>query len=189
MAQWSFGGLVFQISSQPRIRAVTMYLVNTAEKTYLKENIEMKNIASRFLIVILSVVVYSSCNSDKLQKVSEDQFIGIWELHGRTMFEGIKIEIKKTPEKGLTGRVVKLNENKYVEMFMELNDVWISEIQRSSNYEFLLTEKKIAKELFSLYGISSSNDFKVEFIDTNKFGLAKNNSDPTKSEVFYKKVE
>jgi len=117
-------------------------------------------IASLFLGLL-----FCSC-SNKFDKVSEEKFIGQWEVKGRKMFEGIQIKIEREDDK-LVGRVLKLNDNKLVRMFADSSDVWVSEINRSSNFQFQLTEKKIAKDLFSLYGISSSKEFKVEFIDEN----------------------
>ena len=55
-------------------------------------------------------------------------------------------------------------------MFVDSNAIWISGIKRTSNYQFKLTEKKIAKDLFSLYGLGTSNEFKAEFIDENTIG-------------------
>ena len=143
----------------------------------------------RFLVAIVSILLISSCTNSKYQKVSEEQFIGTWELHGRSMYEGMKIKIEKNESEKLIGRIIELNENKYVKMFADSNDIWVSEIKRSSNFQFKLIEKKIAKDLFSLYGLSTSNEFKVEFQDSTIFGLSESNSDPSKSDVVYKRVE
>lgn len=131
-------------------------------------------------------LLFCGC-SNKFDKVSEEKFIGQWEVKGRKIFEGIQIKIEREDKK-LVGRISKLNNNKLVRMFADSSDVWVSEINRSSNFQFQLTEKKIAKDLFSLYGISSSKEFKAEFIDENTIGLATDNSDPVTSSIIYKRV-
>lgn len=142
----------------------------------------------RILILIFIGCLFVSCDSNKLEKIPMEKFIGIWELKGRTMFEGIKIEIKPSGNSELVGRIVHLNQNKYVNIFANINDIWVSEISRSSNYQFKITEKKIANELFALYGISSSTEFSGEFLDSNIIGLAKGTADPLKSDVQYHRV-
>jgi hypothetical protein len=124
---------------------------------------------SRLTIFALTLLLFG-CN-DKMKEVPMDKFTGLWELKGRGMFEGIQIKIENQGDK-LTGKIVKLNDNKLVKMFASNGDTWVSEISRSSNYQFRLTEKKLANDLFSLYGLSTSQEFNVEFIDDNTIGLA-----------------
>ena len=121
------------------------------------------------------------------EKVSDDTFVGTWELKGRSKFEGIRIKIEKHDD-AFTGRIVKLNGNKLVKMFADSSDVWVSGIQRVSDFEFKLTERKLAADLFSLYGQSTSQDFKAQFIDANTIGLATEGADPKNSSVLYKRV-
>ena len=61
-------------------------------------------------------------------------------------------------------------------------------IKRNSNFSFTLTETKIAAELFAMYGNSTSNEFQAEFINDNKIGLAKDNTDPQKSLIYYERI-
>jgi len=136
---------------------------------------------------VLITLFFSGCG-EKLNEVPEDRFLGTWQLQGRGMFEGIKVRIEKQNEK-LVGRVVQLNENKFVKMFADSNEMWVSRIQRSSNFEFRLTERKIARDLFSLYGLPTSQEFRVQFIDENTMGLASDNSDPLQSPVIYKRIQ
>lgn len=141
----------------------------------------------RFIGILTFVVtLFIGCDG-QFDKVPETRFIGDWELIGRSVFDGITIKIELENDK-LIGRISKLNENKYVKMFSEINDIWISEISRTSKFQFSLTEKKIGGQLFSLYGLSTSNGFKVEFIDDNTFGLGTKSQDPSKSKVIYKRV-
>ncbi len=142
----------------------------------------MKIIQTLFITLILT-----GC-TEKLSKVPEDKFIGIWEIKGVSMLEGMQISIQNE-NNHLIGKVYKLNENKYVRMFVDSADIWISEIKRNSNFEFKLTENKIGKELFSVYGQKTTEDFKVEFIDENSFGLAGENSDPLKSTRIYRRIK
>ena len=140
-------------------------------------------------IIFLSTIIllFISCDSGKLNKTPMENFIGVWEIQGRSMFNGIEISIAKSNSGSFVGKVVKLNDNKYVQMFLEKNALWITEIKRSSNYQFTLREKKIASELFSLYGQETSVEFKVQFINENSFGLATGNLDPIESTVIYKR--
>lgn len=142
------------------------------------------------LLILLSIsAILVSCDTSKLTETPFSQFEGIWELHGRKMFNGMKIKIEKNEKDKLVGKVIELNDNKYVRMFVEKNDIWIKNISRSSNFEFKIVENKIAKDLFTIYGLPSSDEYKVEFIDKFKIGLAKGTSDPTESSVIYKRID
>ncbi len=140
---------------------------------------------AKIWIALLFGLLLISCDTSKLHETPIDNFEGIWELSGRTMFDGIKIKIEKRDNGDLMGKVISLNDNKYVKMFVEPNDIWVTGISRSSNYEFKLTEKKIGSVLFSVYGLSTTNEYKVEFIDDDTIGLGRDNSDPTKSPIKY----
>ncbi len=140
---------------------------------------------TKFLCIALLSLCLSCLNDTH---VPDDKFVGVWELKGRGMFEGMQIKIERKEDK-FTGRLIKLNDNKFIKMFADSNDVWVSEIKRSSSYQFRITEKKIARDLFSLYGLSTSQEFKVEFIDDNTIGLASDSADPLKSQVTYKRVQ
>ena len=146
----------------------------------------MKRITKTIVTLLLAALFLFSC-SDKFKKVSEDRFIGIWELKGASILDGTQIQIQKENNK-LVGRIVKLNDNKYVKLFADSNEVWISEISRNSNFEFNLTESKLGKDLFSLYGQKTNQEFKAQFIDDNTIGLATESSDPTTSTRIYKRV-
>ena len=146
----------------------------------------MNKVKTIFGIFLTQVVFLIACNSS-FERVSEDKFIGNWELVGRGTFDGIHIKIDSKKDK-LTGRITKLNDNKYVKMFAEIGDVWVSDISRKSNFEFNLTEKKLAGTLFSMYGLSTSTKYVVQFIDENTFALAKPGNDPTKSEIKYRRI-
>jgi hypothetical protein len=142
-------------------------------------------------ILILSFYFwfFISCDTSKLNKIPIEKFVGLWEIHGRPIFDGIKLRIEKNENGELTGKVFKLNENKYVKMFVDSSNTWVSDIKQSSNFEFKLTEKKIGSELFAIYGQESTKEYNVQFIDDNTFGLATGNSDPTKSTIIYKRVK
>lgn len=131
-------------------------------------------------------LLVSGCN-DKMTEVPLDKFVGLWELKGRSMFDGIQIRIESQNEK-LTGKIVRLNDNKLVKMFADTSDVWVSDISRSSNFQFRVTERKIARDLFSVYGLSTSQEYRTEFIDDNTIGLGTDSSDPQKATIIYKRV-
>ena len=140
------------------------------------------------LLFTFFVLLVSSCDGNKFQEVKIDGFEGTWEVKGRKMFEGITIQIKKNEHGEFQGEVVSINDNKYVKMFSEPGDQWVSAIKRVSNYEFKLTEKKIGSALFSVYGLDSSKDFRVQFIDENTIGLSTGGADPQSSLVRYVRV-
>jgi hypothetical protein len=136
--------------------------------------------------VILLCVLFGC--GERMKEIPEDKFVGVWEIKGRSMFEGIQIRITKENNK-LTGKIVKLNDHRLVKLFSDTSDVWVSDISRSSNFQFRLTERKIARDLFSMYGLSTSQEFRTEFIDDNTIGLGADNSDPQQSTIVYKRVE
>ncbi|RCW21034.1 hypothetical protein [Marinilabilia salmonicolor] len=147
-----------------------------------------KNFTKLFTLFSIGILLVS-CDTSNLKETPFSQFEGIWELHGRKMFNGMKIKIEKNEKNKLTGRVIELNDNKYVRMFVEENDIWIKNISRSSNFEFKIVENRIAKDLFTIYGLPASDEYEVEFIDKTKIGLAKGTSDPTESSVIYKRID
>lgn len=159
------------------------------EKKYIRLYLQNQfTIVYRMKVKFLLITILSLCFScQNKSHVPDDKFVGVWELKGRSMFEGIQIKIERKEDK-FTGRIIKLNDNKYIKMFADSNDVWISEIKRASSYQFRLTEKKIARDLFSLYGLPTSQEFKVEFIDDNTLGLASDSADPLKSQVTYTRI-
>ncbi|MFB6343101.1 hypothetical protein ACE01N_00990 [Saccharicrinis sp. FJH2] len=142
----------------------------------------MKKLFPIFIIILL----FHSC-SDKYRKVSNDKFIGTWELQGASILTGIHVKITKE-DGGLKGRIVKLNENKYVTLFADSADTWISGIERSSNFSFIITENKLGKPLFGLYGLPTSQQYKAEFINDNTIGLAIDSSDPKRSSRVYVRI-
>ncbi|MCD4793438.1 MAG: hypothetical protein K8R54_09410 [Bacteroidales bacterium] len=140
----------------------------------------------QYIIIFIILTLSISCNS-KYKYVEEQKFIGEWELKGRGSFIGMQIKIFEE-DGNLKGKIIKLSDSKYVKMFAEEGDVWIKQIKRNSNFAFTITESKIAAELFAMYGNSTSNEFQAEFINDNKIGLAKGNSDPQKSSIFYERI-
>ncbi len=143
----------------------------------------------RYLAIISFGILMSNCDSSKLHKTPIENFEGIWELSGRPMFDGIRIKIEKEKPDKLIGRVISLNDNMYVKMFSSPNDIWVTNINRTSNFDFKLTERKIGSELFSIYGLNTSQEFKVVFIDENTIGIGTGNSKPSDSSIKYIRVE
>ncbi|MFN8255712.1 MAG: hypothetical protein U0W24_08495 [Bacteroidales bacterium] len=150
---------------------------------------KQKSIISKLAFTILLGLLIICCETSKLNETPIENFIGNWELQGRTMFNGINIKIEKSEKGELIGKIIKINENKYVKMLVDSNETWVTEIKRSSNFEFKLTEKKIGSALFALYGQETTTDFNVQFKDENTFGLSTGKSDPTKSSIIYKRLK
>jgi hypothetical protein len=147
-----------------------------------------RKIALRYLLFALVGLSLTNCNSN-LDRVSQDKFIGTWEIKGRSMLNGIKISISKNESGEFKGRIVELNDNKYVKLFADSSDIWVTNIKRSSNFQFRLTEKKIGSQLFSLYGLDTKIEFKAEFIDDNTIGLETGTAAPLKSSVVYSRIK
>jgi TATA-box binding protein (TBP) (component of TFIID and TFIIIB) len=141
----------------------------------------------KLIFKLLIFILFISGCSNKLKETPAENFIGLWKIEGRSMFDGIQIKIEKK-ENEFIGRIYKLNDNKMVKLFVDSNDIWVSGIERRSNFEFALTEKKIAKDLFTLYGLPTSQEFKVEFFNKNTFGLAVDNSKPLNSKIRYRRI-
>lgn len=149
----------------------------------------LKSLIIPICILLLAGLLLTSCNENKISKTPIENFLGIWELKGRPMFDGIQLEIKKESDGNLTARVITLNDNKYVQMFVEIDNIWVTEISRISNYEFSLIEKRIGSELFSIYELSTTNEYKVVFIDKNTIALGVNGTDPYESKIKYVRIE
>lgn len=141
----------------------------------------------KYSVILTLVLLITGC-SGKYEQVQKEQFIGEWKLEGRTMFDGITVDIQFDEKGNLYGEVIRLNDNKFVKMFAGVGDLWVSDISRNSNFQFKLTEKKIARELFSLYGLGSSAVYDVEFIDENTIGLS-DSGDPQKSSIKYIRIK
>ena len=67
-------------------------------------------------IYFAAIILLFSCNSNNFKETPIDRFIGVWELQGRSMFNGIEIKIEENSSGKLIGKVISLNDNKYVEM-------------------------------------------------------------------------
>lgn len=138
------------------------------------------HIVSGILVLAIALLI-PACDIESMKKVPDEKFIGNWELSGRSMLEGIKVSINRTDDGKLVGIVSEINDDKYVKLFLEPGDKLVGSIKRSSNFEFKLTEKKIGSVLFSTYGLSSSAEFKVSFVDDNTIDLGSN--------IFYKRIQ
>lgn len=128
----------------------------------------------KYFVLIITIIIFSSCDSSKLTETPDSQFVGTWKLVDRGMFENIEIEISKDKNGNFIGVVKKINDDKYVKMFMEVGDNLVTGIKRNSNFEFEISEKKIAAPLFSAYGQSTSTEFVATFENKNKILLGNN---------------
>lgn len=132
----------------------------------------------KYFILLLSLLTLTlSCENSILSETPDSHFIGKWKLSERGMLEGIEIEIKKDKKGDLIGEITKLNEDKYVNIFMEEGDKILTSIKRNSNFEFVISEKKIAAPLFSTYGQKTTKEFKATFDGKDKILLGNNGSE------------
>ena len=137
----------------------------------------------RLLGISLLMIAVSACNGGPFSETPMDRFEGTWELRGRKDFNGIRIKIDSKNGKKFKGRIVELNDNKMVRLFVDSNDVWISNIERLSNFEFELTEKKVAHDLFGMYDLPTKEIHTVQFVNDDRFEL---NGD---DDVYYQRVK
>lgn len=128
-----------------------------------------------YLLAVLTALSLLGCNTDKFAETPMNQFVGTWRLEGRSLYENLEVKISWKDDK-LTGTILKLNDNKYVNLFMQEKDVFVSEVKRTSNFQFVLKEKKVASELFASYGNSGTQEFEVQFENKNTILLGKNGS-------------
>lgn len=144
----------------------------------------------RFLKFFLLLVglMFVSCDSNQFSKTPMNQFEGVWELKGRDMFENMQIEIKLDEDGKIHSKIIKLNDNKFVRLFLSEGDQWVKDIRRTSNYEFVITEKKIAAPLFSVYGNSTSKEWNSVFKNEDCIGISESKS-PDRSKIEYCRVK
>lgn len=148
----------------------------------------MRKIKFFKFFVLLVALIFISCDSNQFSKIPLKQFEGVWELKGRDMFKNMQIEIKLDEDGKVQSKIVKLNDNKFVRLFLSEGDQWVKDIRRTSNYEFVITEKKIAAPLFSQYGNSTSKDWNAVFKNENCIGVSESKN-AGKSKVEYCRVE
>ena len=129
------------------------------------------------------VFLLGACQGDRFSETPMEQFKGTWELRGRKSFNGIRIRIDSKNGKKFKGRVIERNDNKMVRLFVDSNDVWVSSIERLSNFEFELTEKKVAHALFGMYDLPTKEVHTVRFVNEDRFEL---NDD---KDVYYQRVK
>jgi hypothetical protein len=133
----------------------------------------LRNMRLIILTLFISVILLS-CDTTKLGKTKSTQFDGFWRIENRDIYEGMEIEIKNTEENKFVGVITKLNDNKFVKMFMNVGDKIVTDISRKSNFQFILKERKIASELFSAYGQNTTQEYRVVFENKNQINLGKN---------------
>lgn len=139
------------------------------------------------IFLILIALSFLSCDSNHLSKISINQFNGVWELKGRNLFNEMQVEIRVDESGKVSSKVIKINDNKYVQIFLSEGDEWIRDIKRNSNFEFVVTELKLAAPLFSLYGNSKTKKWNAVFKNKDCFGISENKN-PEKSSIEYCRI-
>ena len=143
------------------------------------ERTEQKQMKMKCFVLILFILTFSSCDSSKFTETPDSQFLGTWRLVDRGMFENMEVEILKEQDGNFISVVKKVNDDKFVNMFMEVGDKMVTGIKRKSNFEFVISEKKIAAPLFSQYGQSTLTEFVVTFENKDKILLGNNGAQGT----------
>ena len=154
----------------------------------INKYIMKKNILFNLILGLLFLVSFPSCSDYKF--IEENEFIGTWELIGRDIYSGMVIKIEEKDNQ-LVGKIVELPNNIYGELFLKKGDIWVSQIKRSANYYFKVTELKIAKDLFSTYDLPANNEYYATFSEDKKsvyLTTKTPNANVKKSSVLYKKI-
>lgn len=141
-----------------------------------------------FLMGVMLFSLISSCDGKKFHEVPLQQFVGTWSVKGRSMLNGIVFSIQSGKNGNLQGKILQLNDNKLVNMFMKPGDIFVKNISRASNFEFKILENKVGHQLFSLYDISTSHTFRAIFINKDTIGLGGENETLTASKIQYVRV-
>ena len=124
-----------------------------------------------FLLLIVFTCILSSC---KYKYVEDNKFIGEWVFKGKKNLDGLQIIISNS-NNGYVGRITKLPNSPVFKSYLNINDIWITSIERTSNFEFKISEKKIASDLFSEYGMPSIRKYKAVFVSDNRIDLFEDN--------------
>ena len=126
--------------------------------------------------LVCLTLFFVSCDTNKLSETPMQQFVGTWVAKDRPLIDGVQFEIAEK-DGALEGRILRLNDNKLVDLFSSEGDVLISEITRKSNFQFTVKEKHVAASLFSTYDLPSSEELTAEFHGKNEIWLGKNGID------------
>lgn len=140
------------------------------------------------VFILFITLSFFSCDNGHFSKTPKSQFAGVWELKGRSLFEGIQVEINVDESGKVSSEVVKLNDNKYVKLFLSEGDEWVKSIVRNSNFEFVISELKLATPLFSLYGNSTTKEWNAVFKNKDCIGISENKN-PERSSIEYCRVK
>lgn len=152
----------------------------------------MRNHKTMIKNIFISLCILSvtfSCDTKKLTEIPDTQFIGTWKFESNTIYNGIVLKIQKNNKGELKGIVKELNDNKLVNLFMDTNFVLIGNISRNSNFEFSVTENRVAKELFGLYKLETSDVYNAQFANDNLIVLDKGKVDPAKATIKLKRIK
>ncbi len=125
-----------------------------------------------YKLLICVAIIITSCDISKLSQTPMSKFIGVWRVEDHSILNNCELIISYK-SKSLKGRLIKLNQNKLVNLFCDTNTIIISSIARKSNFQFIVKEKLIASELFSSYNISSEKNIEAEFKSENTIILKK----------------
>ncbi len=128
-----------------------------------------------YKLLICIAIIIASCDISKLSQTPMSKFIGVWRVEDHSILNNCELIISYK-SKSLKGRLIKLNQNKLVNLFCDTNTIIISSIARKSNFQFIVKEKLIASELFSSYNISSEKNIEAEFKSENTIILKKSES-------------
>lgn len=148
----------------------------------------MNNSALTKAAIFFFAISFAFSCSDYMY-VDEVAFLGTWQLKGRKMYEGMQLQIVKENQQ-LKGYITSIPSNKYAPLFLDSGNVWVLNIERTSNFAFKIKEQKIASELFSIYGLETTSSFYATLSeDKNRINLFPNSQDRIRdSDIYYERT-
>lgn len=141
----------------------------------------------RLFYCILSLLFLSACSAEYQKKELTD-FNGTWKVVGNSTLQDIQFSIQIDGKK-VKSEIVNLNENKWVNQFSEVGDKWISSVERESNFQFKISEKRIGSGIFSLYDLPSSNTYFAQFAHQDTLCLSTSKNKVLKSQYRYIRIK
>jgi hypothetical protein len=137
------------------------------------------------IALLLFLLTAFSC---KFNYIDKSDFEGTWELTGRPGVSGMLVEISQRNDR-YTGTIVRPPDAKELAGFLQEGSLWISSIQRNSNFQFIIVEKRPAETLMHQYDLPTVTEWHVEFIHKDTLGLSRGESDPQNSKIRYIRVK
>lgn len=135
----------------------------------------------KILFIIIVLTLTCSCDTSKFKETPESKFFGLWKINDGTLYNGSIIKFSKDDNGEMFGRIVRLNNNKLLNLFVDSSNVIFFSFSRTSNFQFKISKMRVGSDLMKMYDVPTSDVLTVQFINDSTIGLANNDKDPLKS--------